>query len=220
MIALPPDSPRTAAPAAMPILWEGLGLRYTPPGAAAPLLDGMDLRIRPGATLLRGGDGRGKTTLLRIIAGALRPQAGRVVACGGGIFWADPRGDGPGLPAEQETPVDWWAGQAQRWPEWSAQALALHVEEFGLAGHAGKRMEQLSTGTRRKVLLAAGFACGAALVLVDEPIAGLDRPSVDYLRKLLAGLPAAGALQAQGVVVAHYDALGGVPWAQVVELGD
>ncbi|WP_019702094.1 ABC transporter ATP-binding protein [Paracidovorax oryzae] len=220
MTSLPPDSLRTAAPAAMPVLWEGLGLRYTPPGAAAPLFDGIDLRIGPGATLLRGGDGRGKTTLLRIIAGALRSQAGRVAACGGGIFWADPRGDGPGLPAEHETPVDWWAGQAQRWPEWSAQALAQHVEGFGLAGHAGKRMEQLSTGTRRKILLAAGFACGASLVLVDEPIAGLDRPSVDYLRELLSKLPAGGAPRAQGVVVAHYDALGGIPWAQVVELGD
>ncbi|AVS79550.1 ABC transporter ATP-binding protein [Paracidovorax avenae] len=220
MTALPPASPSAAAPAAVPILWEGLGLRHTPPGAAAPLFDGMDLRIGPGATLLRGGDGRGKTTLLRIIAGALRPQAGCVAACGGGIFWADPRGDGPVLPAEQETPVEWWAGQAQRWPEWSAQALALHIDGFGLAGHAGKQMEQLSTGTRRKVLLAAGFACGATLVLVDEPIAGLDRPSVDYLRKLLSGLPGAGVPRAQGVVVAHYDALGGVPWAQVVELGD
>ncbi|ABM32616.1 ABC-type multidrug transport system ATPase component-like protein [Paracidovorax citrulli AAC00-1] len=193
MTAPSPDPSRTAAPSAMPVLWSGLGLRHTPPGAATPLFVGLDLRIGPGTTLLRGGDGRGKTTLLRIIADALRPQAGRTGACGGGVFWADPRGEGPGLPAVQQTPVDWWAGQAQRWPDWSARALALHVEGFGLAGHAGKRMEQLSTGTRRKVLLAAGFACGAALVLVDEPVAGLDRPSVDHLRKVLAGFrPADG----------------------------
>ncbi|AVS74967.1 ABC transporter ATP-binding protein [Paracidovorax cattleyae] len=220
MTATPSDPTRAADPSATPVLWEGLGLRHTPPGAAGPLFEGMDLRIGPGATLLRGGDGRGKTTLLRIIAGALRPQAGRLAAGGGSIFWADPRGDGPEPPGEQETPVDWWARQARRWPDWSAQALGLHIEGFGLAGHAGKRMEQLSTGTRRKVLLAAGFTSGAALVLVDEPVAGLDRPSVDYLRKLLSDLPAADARRAQGVVVAHYDTLGGVPWNQVVELGD
>ncbi|BFO56460.1 MULTISPECIES: ABC transporter ATP-binding protein [Comamonadaceae] len=224
MTVPPSDPPRAAAPSAMPVLWESLGLRHTPPGAAGPLFEGMDLRIGPGATLLRGGDGRGKTTLLRIIAGALRPQAGRVSASGGSIFWADPRGDGPELPGEQETPVDWWAGQARRWPDWSAQALALHIEGFGLAGHAGKRMEQLSTGTRRKVLLAAGFASGAALVLVDEPVAGLDRPSVEYLRRCLSEAVActasAGSRHGTAVVVAHYGTLGGVPWNQVVELGD
>ncbi len=189
----------------MPVLWSGLGLRHTPPGAATPLFVGLDLRIGPGTTLLRGGDGRGKTTLLRIIADALRPQAGRTGACGGGVFWADPRGEGPGLPAVQQTPVDWWAGQAQRWPDWSARALALHVEGFGLAGHAGKRMEQLSTGTRRKVLLAAGFACGAALVLVDEPVAGLDRPSVDHLRRCwrASGPPTVGGARRGGRALRH-----------------
>ncbi|SFE17494.1 ABC transporter ATP-binding protein [Paracidovorax konjaci] len=227
-----PDALRPLPPS--PPLWECRGLRHVPPGASAPLFDGLDLRILPGTTLLRGGDGRGKTTLLRLIAGELRPQAGTAAAGAGTVFWKDPRrlvadrpageGEGADLPGEQQTPAAWWDAQAPRWPRWSGPALAAHVAGFGLGEHAGKRMEQLSTGTRRKVLLAAGFASGAQVLLVDEPVAALDRASVDYLREVLMGVSAEAAAvgpgHGQAVVVAHYDTLGGVPWGQVVELGD
>ena len=212
-----------------PVLWACTGLRHGMPGMDEPLFGGMDLRIAAGATLLRGGDGRGKTTLLRIIAGQLNPRQGRIDAATRDVFWIDPRSDGAegGGPAAQQTPEDWWAAQAARRPGWSADALAAHVQGFGLAGHAGKRMEQLSTGTRRKVLLAAGVASGAALVLVDEPVAGLDRASIAYLRQCLCGAAAAASATppaspagGSAVVVAHYDALGDVPWTQRVELGD
>ncbi|WCM94719.1 ATP-binding cassette domain-containing protein [Acidovorax sp. NCPPB 2350] len=204
-----------------PALWrcEGLGHRF--PGADGPLFEGLEVRIGPGATLVRGGDGRGKTTLLRLIAGELRPQVGSVTGHAAPVFWVDPRAaDGAVAPGEGDTSAAWWAGQAARWPRWSGAALAAHVAGFGLAEHADKRMEQLSTGTRRKVLMACGFASGAPLVLVDEPVAGLDRASVAYLRQLLAEAAAHGPARGQAVVVAHYDTLGGVPWSHVVELGD
>lgn len=47
--------------------------------------------------------------------------------------------------------------------------------------HAGMCLYMLSSGTRRKVLLAAVLASGAALTLLDEPFATLDRPSVNFL---------------------------------------
>ncbi|MDA8457240.1 ATP-binding cassette domain-containing protein [Acidovorax sp. GBBC 3334] len=227
----PVPSTATAATNAAPALWECRGLCHVPPGADGHLFAGLDLRILPGTTLLRGGDGRGKTTLLRIIAGEVLPQAGTVVRTeGAALCWMNPRAmpggaldTGHGLPGEPQTPQDWWAEQAARWPQWNAEALAAHIGGFGLAEHAGKRMEQLSTGTRRKVLLAAGFASGAAMVLVDEPVSGLDRPSVGYLRQVLAEVSAkafAAPACRQAVVVAHYDTLGGVPWGRVVDLGD
>lgn len=210
-----------------PVLWACTGLRHAVPGAEEPLFGGMDLCIAPGATLLRGGDGRGKTTLLRIMAGQLHPRQGRIDATARDVFWMDPRSDGAegGGPKPQQTPEDWWAAQAARRPGWSADALAAHVRGFGLAEHAGKRMEQLSTGTRRKVLLAAGLASGAALVLVDEPVAGLDRASIAYLRQCLCDVVAAASTSASpadgtAVVVAHYDTLGDLPWTQRVDLGD
>lgn len=214
-----------ADPAADSVFWTCTGLCHAPPGGGPTLFGGMDLRIGAGATLLRGGDGRGKTTLLRIIAGQELPRQGCIAAAPRDVFWLDPRGgngdgageNGRGAPGAAQTPAGWWAAQALRWPGWRADALAAHIEGFGLADHAGKRMEQLSTGTRRKVLLAAGFASGARWLLVDEPVAGLDRASIAYLRQCLAEAATRGD---RGVVVAHYDTLDGVPWTQVVELGD
>ncbi len=212
-----------ADPAADSVLWTCTDLCHAPPGGGPTLFGGMDLRIGAGATLLRGGDGRGKTTLLRIIAGQQLPRQGRIAAAARDVFWLDPRGGGGagesdgGAPGAAQTPAGWWAAQALRWPGWRADALAAHIEGFGLGEHAGKRMEQLSTGTRRKVLLAAGFASGARWLLVDEPVAGLDRASIAHLRQCLAE---AATRRDRGVVVAHYDTLDGLPWTQIVGLGD
>lgn len=199
------------------------GLRFGYGGN--PLWTGWSLDVPAGATLLQGGDGCGKTTLLRVLAGELAPQAGTLVLHGtplrtapaayrAQVFWADPRA--PGWDAN--TPQGWFTHWATRWPRWDAAALEAHVEGFGLAPHRAKPMEQLSTGSRRKVLMAAALASGAPLALVDEPIAGLDRPSIAYLQQALAQVAQVGAAEGRAVVVAHYDALGGVPWTQVVAL--
>ena len=73
----------------------------------------------------------------------------------------------------------------------------------------------LSTGTRRKLLMAAALASGAQLTLIDEPVAGLDRASIRYLCQALADTAQAPD---RALVVAHYEALDGVPWRAVIEL--
>ncbi|SDC46891.1 ABC transporter [Paracidovorax valerianellae] len=198
------------------------GLRFAHAHGLA-VFDGLDASAAPGATLVRGDEGRGKTTLLRLLAGELRPQGGQVLLNGvpcaeqaaadaGAIFWADPRASA----LDGTSPAAWFAALAGRYPAWDAQALQAHVAGFALESHLPKAMEQLSTGTRRKALMAAAFACGAPLVLVDEPIAGLDRPSVQYLQHVLAQRAAQGG---PGIaLVAHYDALAGVPWNAVIDL--
>ena len=67
--------------------------------------------------------------------------------------------------------------------------------------------------------MAAALASGAALTLIDEPIAGLDRPSIAYLQQALASAAQSSA-PPSAIVVAHYEALDGVPWQQVLELPD
>ena len=67
----------------------------------------------------------------------------------------------------------------------------------------------------RKVLMAGALASGAPLTLIDEPVAGLDKPSIQYLARALTSV---AAQPGRLVVVAHYETLAGVPWGTVVDL--
>lgn len=187
-----------------------------------PLIDRWSAQVRPGVSLVLGGDGAGKTTLLRLLAGEVPAQAGqarllgqpltRAHAAGSPhVYWMEPRSAGLGA----LTPSAWFDQLPQRYLLWNGDALARHVQGFGLPPHLHKPMAQLSTGTQRKVLLAAGLASGAELTLFDEPVAGLDKPSITYLQHALAEQ----AVQPhRAVVVAHYEALPGVPWRDTWEL--
>jgi ABC-2 type transport system ATP-binding protein len=104
----------------------------------------------------------------------------------------------PGGPADRD---------AARW-----QAL---VDGFALAPHLDKPMHMLSTGSKRKVWLAAALASRRPLVLLDEPAAALDGPSIACLWTALADMAARGA---QVVIVASSERLDAVPLAGVVEL--
>lgn len=189
-----------------------------------PLWAHWSATIGPGATLVLGGDGSGKTTLLQLLAGDLLPGAGTLTLAGVAlhedtpayrqqVFWQDPRSTALDAWGVQQ----WWDSLAACYPRWDAPALAAHIAGFALQPHLDKALYQLSAGTRRKVLMAAALASGAALTLVDEPVAGLDRASVQYLQQ---GLTDAAAQPGRAVVVAHYEALDGVPWAQVIALPD
>lgn len=181
--------------------------------------------IPAGVGLVRGGDSSGKTTLLRLLAGELEAEQGALVLAGTAlasapeayraqVFWHDPRSDA----LHQMSARDWWATLPARHSGWQAGVLAEHVEGLGLEAHVDKPMYQLSSGSQRKVILAAGLASGAVLTLIDEPLAGLDRPSITYLEDALADVAAAPGGRA--VLVAHYEDLPGVPWAVVLDLPD
>jgi len=191
------------------------GLDFAYPGRV--LLQGWSVQARPGVSLLLGGDGAGKTTVLRLLAGAVAAQAGALVLRGeplqsrrsaymAQVYWIEPRAAG----LDEVTAADWLAQGPRRHPLWDAAAVARHVSGFGLEPHLHKSMHQLSTGSQRKVLLAAGLASGAALTLLDEPVAGLDKPSIAYLQQALAAEAVLAGDRA--IVVAHYEALPGVPW--------
>lgn len=188
-----------------------------------PLFQGLSAQMAAGVSLVRGGDGSGKTTLLRLLAGELAAQQGEVVLAGTSltsapeayraqVFWHDPRADA----LHPTSARDWWATLPARHSGWQPARLAEHIEGLGLAAHADKAMYQLSSGSQRKVMLAAALASGAALTLIDEPLAGLDRASIAYLEHALAELARAPAGRA--VLVAHYEVLPGVAWTAVLDL--
>ncbi len=183
----------------------------------------------PGVHLVQGGDGAGKTTLLRLLAGELQAQQGQVVlhtidaeapvapsnaTYGAHVFWIDPRQ--PALPPREGlTPAQWLATLPERHAHWDGDALQTHLQGWAVAPHLDKPFFALSTGTQRKVFMAAALASGAPLTLIDEPVAGLDKPSITYLAEALGGI---AEVPQRIVVVAHYEPLPNVRWQSMVEL--
>jgi ABC-type multidrug transport system ATPase subunit len=178
----------------------------------------LSAHIPAGVTLVCGGDGCGKSTLLRLMAGALKPQAGQVVMASHAtpaVFWMDPRSDALADELNDVVVQTYFDSLATTWPALDTAWLAELTGALGLQAHAHKPMFMLSTGSRRKVLLAAALASGAPLTLIDEPFAALDAPSIRCVTAALVRI--AGQAQ-RACVVADYQAPPGVPLSSVLSL--
>jgi len=201
---------------------EDLSFRYPNPQVA--LFARLSTAIPQGVTLVQGGDGRGKSTLLRLMAGALAADAGQLQLNGVSLkeqpeayrrqlFWMEPRS----TDFDQLTPPQYFETVRSRYPGFETNLIAPLVEGLGLEPHMGKQLFMLSTGSKRKVWLAAAFASGAALLLLDEPFAALDAPSIAFVKELLGEV---STHPGRAVVTADYAAPAGVPLAGVIDLGD
>lgn len=196
-------------------------LAYTPPGRSAPLFSELSFALTPGLSLIRGGDGRGKTSLLRLIAGELAPGAGHVVRRAEATACCS--FEQPADPAHDPVLARAWLAErrAGRCAATWLQALEIAlIKVLDLSPHLDKPMFMLSTGSRRKLGLVAAAASGAALTLLDTPYAALDARSGRVLSELLA--EAAESTQ-RAWVIADYAlpaGLDGVALAALIELGD
>lgn len=149
-----------------------------------------------------GGEGCGKTSLLRLLAGEVQPHKGSITALGT-VFWADPRSDAH----DSASPLAYFVSLQARLGPWNANRLTYLTDGLGITEHLHKSLYMLSTGTKRKVWLTAAFAAGCSVTLIDEPFAALDRPSIAFVNQQLQAVHA----QRQSVwVVADYDAP--APW--------
>jgi ABC-type transport system involved in cytochrome c biogenesis ATPase subunit len=207
-----------------PVVVAAQALGFGHPGL--PLWEGASHTWRAGLNLVRGGEGCGKTSLLQALAGQLRLRSGRfdhpwTQGRPPSLFWKDPRAalaqDECRRPA-----LEWVQSQAASHPGWDASAWQAHVQGLGLAPHLSKPLLALSTGSLRKLWMAAGWACGSELLLIDEPLAALDRASMDHVQHTLAGMNWAGQRRAgtapRCVIVAHWDAMQGVAWDDILDL--
>lgn len=198
------------------------GLRFA--YGTQQVLDLPALQIPPGVTWVGGGEGRGKTTLLRLLAadlqapGSVLQLQGQALATQAAayrqqLFWMDPR-----TTAHDAVPVQQFLqATAARYPQWNAAVLAQLLDALDLLPHIDKPLYMLSTGSKRKVWLAAALASGAPLTLLDEPFAALDKTSI---RSILEWLQTASHGARRAFVVADYEAPAGVPLAHTIHLGD
>jgi ABC-type multidrug transport system ATPase subunit len=180
------------------------------------LFTDLSFSVRPGLTLLQGGEGRGKSLLLALMAGERVPDAGRVQRPAPTLYVERPECDAHDATVAR----DWLQAQRNVHAAWQAPVAEALVEAFGLAEHLGKPMFMLSTGSRRKVGLVAAAASGAALTLLDQPYAALDGRSSRVLSELLREA-AEGRIRAW-VIADHALPLGlaGVALAGVIDLGE
>ena len=165
------------------------------------LFEGLDLHLMPGEALhVVGPNGSGKSSLLRLIAGLLKPGSGRVERATAAL--AD-----EGLALDRELPLGkalaFWSG-----PQLTAALAAFELDELA---HVPVRL--LSTGQAKRARLARVVASDAPLWLLDEPLNGLDRKGLEELACAITAHRSAG-----GAVVAasHVPLSGG--W-RTLELG-
>jgi ABC-2 type transport system ATP-binding protein len=168
-----------------------------------PAVDALDLTVYGGEFYaLVGPNGAGKTTTLRMVVGLLRPDAGTIEIDGIDAL-ADPvaakqitawLSDEPMI-YDKLSPYEYLEFVAGLWridasaAERRARAL---IDWLGLAPHAHERCEGFSKGMRQKVALAGALVHEPKLIILDEPLTGLDAGSARQVKHVLRERVAAG----------------------------
>jgi ABC-2 type transport system ATP-binding protein len=168
-----------------------------------PAVDHLDLTVRKGEFYaLLGPNGAGKTTTLRMVTGLLKPDAGAIfvegidaladsVAAKRVMAWVS---DEPMI-YDKLTPLEYLEFVARLWSVEARvaqeRARAL-IEWLDLAPHAHSRCESLSKGMRQKVTLAGALVHEPKLIILDEPLTGLDAGSARQVKHVLRERVAAG----------------------------
>ena len=168
-----------------------------------PAVDRLDLTVRTGEFYcLLGPNGAGKTTTLRMVAGLLKPDAGSVSILGIDAL-ADPVAakqimawvsDEPMI-YDKLTPLEYLEFVAGLWgidPVVSEPSAHKLLASLGLEPHLHERCEGFSKGTRQKVALAGALVHDPRLIILDEPLTGLDALSARHVKGLLQDRVRAG----------------------------
>jgi ABC-2 type transport system ATP-binding protein len=168
-----------------------------------PAVDDLDLAVRKGEFYgLLGPNGAGKTTTLRMVAGLLKPDAGAI-----SVFGIDALAD----PVEAKRITAWVSDEPMIYDKltpyeylefvaglWSIDAREAEqrandlIGWLGLTPHAHERCEGFSKGMRQKVALAGALVHDPMLIILDEPLTGLDAGSARQVKNVLRERVTAG----------------------------
>jgi ABC-2 type transport system ATP-binding protein len=168
-----------------------------------PAVDRLDLTIRAGEFYaLLGPNGAGKTTTLRMVVGLLKPDAG-TISVGGTDALADPIAakrqmawvsDEPMI-YDKLTPLEYLEFVAGLWSIDTAIATRTAnelIDWLGLRPQANDRCEGFSRGMRQKVALAGALVHDPKVIILDEPLTGLDAGTARQVKDLLHARVEAG----------------------------
>jgi len=161
-----------------------------------PAVDGLDLTVHVGEFYaLLGPNGAGKTTTLRMVVGLLQPDAGAISVLG-----VDALSD----PVSAKQMMAWISDEPKIYDKltpfeylefiaglWAVDAVVAEARAhdllgwLGLADHAHERCEEFSKGMRQKVALAGALVHDPRLIVLDEPLTGLDAASARQVKTVL-----------------------------------
>ena len=159
----------------------------------------VSFSVGPGVTGLLGPNGAGKSTLLHMLAGLLRPSAGKVLV-GGQTTWRNPSVyRSIGLVPEREAVHDYLTGTAfvelaarlHRLPD-AEEAAKRAIATVDLEAAAGRAVGTYSKGMRQRVKIAGALVHEPRVLLLDEPFNGMDPRQRLHMMELLRAMAAAG----------------------------
>lgn len=169
------------------------GIRKRWPGADRPVLNDVTLEVAPGTAVhLSGANGVGKTTLLRIAAGLIRPEAGTVrfgeldveadrTSFHRRIGFLAAASTGLYARLTVRDHLRFWSRMALMDGAERGPACARVLDTFALRELADRRVDRLSMGQRQRVRLAGAVIHDPAVVMLDEPTTSLDEDGIALL---------------------------------------
>jgi heme exporter protein A len=172
--------------------------------AGPPLFSDLSFRVSEGLVAVSGRNGSGKTTLLKILAGLLRATKGRVKV--------EREPGGPLSPTERRLAVGWSGPDLAFYGELTAlenlaffrkaagrraenTELLRRLDEVGLAREAvDRRVEEFSTGMKQRLRIAFARLFDPPLLILDEPMVGLDLEGREMVYRVVAEARQSGAV--------------------------
>lgn len=180
----------------LPIRVEGVSKRFE--GTVA--LNDITVGVPAGTVLgLLGPNGAGKTTLIRIILDIIKPDSGRVEIFGRPLtpevrdsigYLPEERGLYPRQPVGRV--LEYLGCLKGMAPAKARGQASLWLERFGLGESGAKRVEQLSKGNQQKVQIVATLMARPQIVLLDEPLSGLDPVGARVIHTVIREMAAEG----------------------------